>query len=165
MPNFLIMENINCKNKHKTVNFIRDMSRFDEKKFINDLNAISKNDIFKETEVNKKYDLFHDQLIKVLDDNAPLKKLSIKQSKNKLKPWITKGIRKSISQKQHLYKRFVNAKTNLTKESLYTKYKKYRNKTNQVIRASKKRHFNKYFEDNKCNMKKLWSGINNLLSR
>ena len=77
-----------------------------------------------------------------------------------MKPWITKGIRKSINRKNKIYKTYIETKN----EQTYKEYRILRNKLSQIIRASKKKHYNKYFEDNKLNAKKMWGGINEIIN-
>ena len=80
---------------------------------------------------------------------------SQKQHKNVLaKPWITKGIRKSIKVKNKLLS---TGDRNL--------YKFYRNKILTLTRARKKVYFHNYFQENLNNMKKTWEGVNNLINR
>ena len=104
--------------------------------------------IINENNVNIKYDIFHDQFLKTLDRHALFKK-SKKELRRKRKPWITKGINKSIKVKNQLYKRFVNTKDNF----YYTRYKVMRDKINHQLRSEEKKYHNKFFENNKNNMK------------
>ena len=70
------------------------------------------------------------------------------------KPWITRGLRKSIKIKNSLfYSGYID------------KYKYCRNKISVLTHLSKIAHYQKYFEDNITNMKKTWEGINNLINR
>ena len=63
-----------------------------------------------------------------IDNYAPLKKLSCRQRKQKLKPWITHGLLISIKHKQRLYlSHFINGNTE--KRNFY---KKYANKLNTI---------------------------------
>ena len=71
------------------------------------------------------------------------------------KPWITKALRKSIKRKNELF--FFQGDTE--------KYRYYRNKVLQLSRISKKNFYHSYFEQNMCNMKKTWEGINLLINR
>ena len=52
----------------------------------------------------------------VLDQHAPLRKLSKKEKKRERKPWITLGLTKSISKKRSLFKQLKKLKL---KEDLY----------------------------------------------
>ena len=58
-------------------------------------------------DVNKMYDVYQNKLIEIIDKNAPYITLSKKQSKLKLKPWITSSILKSIKIKNLYYKKFL----------------------------------------------------------
>ena len=61
------------------------------------------------------------------------------------KPWITKGIRKSIKTKNEAYSQFCKTDNNV----FYQKYVYFRDKINHLIRKRKREYHNKYFEKNK----------------
>jgi len=150
MANFIIMENIEYSRKKEEKVIIRDMSKFNKTQFINDINIDNLTEVISRTyDVNDQYNIFHTRLIQAIDKNAPFKTLTNKENKIKLKPWITKGIRKSIHRKNKMYKKYVGNKN----EDIYKEYQKLRNKLNDIIRG-KKRHYGKYFEDNKQNANK-----------
>ena len=162
MPNFIIMENIEYLQDKKEEITIRDMSKLNEAKFINDINIEELSKLINKTnDINEQYNIFHNHLIQAIDKNAPIKTLTTKEKKSKTKPWITKGIIKSINRKNKMYKKYVKTKN----ENIYKEYQKLRNKLSHIIRESKKEHYNKYFEDNKQNAKKMWSGINDLTNK
>ena len=50
--------------------------------------------------------LFH----RILDKHAPLKKRKKREKKEKIKPWVTKGITKSIKVRDKLCKEFIRSK-------------------------------------------------------
>ena len=79
--------------------------------------------------------------------------------KQRQKPWITRGILKSISIKNKYYKKFVTTKNS----DFYKKYKYYRDKINHLIRKSKKDYYINYFASFKENSKKLWSGVKEII--
>ena len=83
-----------------------------------------------------------------------MKLVSKRKSKQLLKPWITRGLRKSIKTKNVLHH---SGDINM--------YKYYRNKITILICLSKKAYYTKYFEDNLFNMKKTWEGVNDLINR
>ena len=94
-----------------------------------------------------------------IEFHAPLKKLSRKQLKLKLKPWITKGLLVSIKHKQQLYKtHFVNGNSEQKKF-----YKKYANKLNRIKFAAKQLYYQKELENFKFNMFKTWKTVISLL--
>ena len=68
----------------------------------------------------------------ILNDNFPLTKLSRQKAKNYLKPHITSGIRKSISDRNKLYKKYLENKSDYN----YNKWKIKRNCVTNTIRAA-----------------------------
>ena len=50
------------------------------------------------------------------------------------------------------------------KLGLHKKYKNYRNLLSTLIKQSKHKYFNKYFEDNCNNMRNTWKGRKNMLT-
>ena len=86
-----------------------------------------------------------------VNEHAPLKNISRKKAKQLAKPWISRGIRKSIKIKNALC---ISGDTE--------KCKLYRNKLLSLTRLSKKLYYHTYFEENLNNMKKTWEGINQL---
>ena len=86
------------------------------------------------------------------------------KTKSNSKPWITYGIRKSISRRDRILKRFIKENDITKKTILFKKYKEIRNRIVCLIRTSKRLHFRKYFEENISNPKNLWKGINELVS-
>ena len=138
------------------------MKNFNENSFIAELTS---NDIYdsinNENDANTKYEIFHDHFLKTLEKYAPIKKISKKEQRNKHKPWITKGLSKSIKVKNLTYKKFM-----VTKDIFYyNRYKVMRDKINHLLRSEKKKYYNKYFESNKNNMKKILSKINHIIHK
>jgi hypothetical protein len=80
--------------------------------------------------------------------------MSNRKAKQLSKPWITKGIKASISIKNKLYATGDNER-----------YTRYRNKICSLIRLSKKTYYQEYFTHNITNMKKTWEGIHEILHR
>ena len=161
MPNFLILENVANRNNKSSCRK-RDMRKFDAKKIEEDVNNIDLvENINNSNDVNSIYNAFQQKFIEIINRHAPIKKLSKKQIKTMKKPWLTKGILKSIGEKNKTYKKFVNTKN----KTLYNKYKVYRDLLNTLIRKSKKKHYMDYFEAFAHNSKKTWDGINEILGK
>ena len=97
---------------------------------------------------------FFNSLNKIVNKHAPLRPLSKRKAKQFSKPWITKGILKSIKVKNALFT-----------SGNYEKYKHYRNKILTLTRCSKKSYYHSYFNDHMTNVKKTWIGINHLIGR
>ena len=47
--------------------------------------------------------------------DAPIKELTKKEEKDKLKPWVTRGIKKSMSVRDKIYKQMIKGKDQLIK--------------------------------------------------
>ena len=161
MPNFALIK-INVS-KNRAVNIVkRDFRNFDESKFVDDVKEINFNSFDSpSSNLDAKYDCFQNCILNAIQKHAPLKPLSKKQRKQRRKPWITNGILKSISIKNKLYKKFLKSKDSFW----YQRYKYYRDTLNRLIRKSKNNHYKSYFEIFKNNSKKIWSGINELISK
>ena len=96
-----------------------------------------------------------------VDRHAPMKRLPTKRVKLNLKPWITNRIIKMMS---HRDKLFLKWNKNRGDEHTHNGYKKFRNRTRQEIRKSKRDYYKSYFETHKNTMKQLWSGIKSIIT-
>ena len=157
LPNFII-SNDNYKFKTKLVKTERDFKHFSEEKYMQSLSKTLKTIEFSDN-VNDSFNSFHKCLINTLDKHAPLKNITRKEAKLKLKPWLTTGILKSIQIKNATYKKFIRTKDNF----LYIRYKHYRNRIDKLIRLSKKNFYKSYFFKFKHNSRKIWIGIKEIL--
>ena len=162
LPSFLLVNKMNYKVKSKCEVFTRDMSKFNQELFNESLqDPIIYNNIQKINDTNEKYEILHKHIINTLDDLAPYKKLSKKQQKQKIKPWITAGILKSIKKKNYFYKQFIKTQDN----KFYILHKSFRDQLNRLIRKSKRNYYNQFFISNVNNIKNIWQGINELSNR
>ena len=91
----------------------------------------------------------------------PLKILSRRKARLFNKPWITKGLQKSIKTKSKLYKLFLQ---NPSFEN-DSKYKKYRNKLHHLLKLSKKNYYDCKFERAKGNIKQTWNLLNEIINK
>ena len=81
--------------------------------------------------INKSFSRFYKNINRLINKHAPLKDVSKRRLKLLTKPWLTKGIRRSI-----------RVKNNLFFNSNWNKYKqKYRNKLTALIRLSKQKYY------------------------
>ena len=117
-----------------------------------------------ESNVNDDISKFFQLSNEIIDNLAPLRKITNKEYKLKSKPWITNGILKSIKVRDSIYRRLMKAKNQIRKENLQHRLRHYKNKIKNLIRSSKHNYFKKYFADNNKNAKKLWEGINEIIS-
>ena len=112
-------------------------------------------------DANNSYNIFYSHIQETLNKHAPNKNLSRKETNLMQKPWLSKGILKSIKIRATLYKKFLKSKD----QTFYNQYKIYRDKINHLIRSSKNNYHHRYFSKFKNNIKKTWDGINKLLSK
>ena len=77
------------------------------------------------------------------------------------RPWITRGIKKSITKKNRLYKNYIKYRT----EKSHSVYKAYRNKLTTVLRKSEKNYYLQKLENCKNNLAKTWKIMNSITSR
>ena len=61
-------------------------------------------------------------------------------------------------------KKCIKTKNERIKEEYNTKYKEIKNEITFLIRSGKKKYYEKYFTDNKNNLKKVWKGIKQLIN-
>ena len=132
----------------------RDYSKYSEQRFLQDLSQLHWESLLSGSDVDKLFSTFYNMLNKLINKHALLRLLSKRKIKRLSKPWITKGIRKSIRIKNELF--FSGDRG---------KYKFYRNKILHLSRTSKRTLYHNYFTQNVCNMKKTWEGINALISQ
>ena len=151
------------KKNLKTANFssklTRKMKNFNTDYFLCDL-QIALNETHIHTDnANDSMNSFISTFQMTLDKHAPLTEMSRTEKKLSNKPWITKGIYKSIKTKNKLFKMWINTKKN----SVKSQYKTYCNKLNHLKRSLKHDYFQKQFEENKYNSRKTWAIINELI--
>ena len=110
--------------------------------------------------INDLYKKFHGDTTNFIDNHVPKKKVTRKYLKLRSKPWINTYIQKLMG---HRDKLFQNMNKDPTPSNKYL-YKKFRNRVVAEIRSGKVTYFKNYFEQNKTNMKMLWSGIKSIVN-
>jgi hypothetical protein len=161
-PNFVSLKGRRFQNSTRSINKkTRQFKPNNIRGFKNELTSVNWDFVINNDNPETSYSKFIDKTTELLDIHCPLK--SIKVSKRKLarKPWITRGIIKSIRTKDKLYKKFLTKPTNDNK----VKHNKYRNILNNLLRAAKKTYITQQIESNQFNMKDTWKTLNNLLGR
>ena len=132
-PQFLSINKENIKLKPNDV-YLRDMSNFDEKLFIDDI-SIQNWNANRYTDTNSKFNDFLWRVENCVDRHAPIKKLNRKQMKKRSKPWITTRILKMINHRERL---FHKKKDNPLSVQIKNVYNLFRNRINREIKKSKK---------------------------
>ena len=158
----------NCKKQSKThwpAVFKRDFKNFKEETYLLQLEAEMLN-LQKSTcgtqDVEMQFSNFVNGFLKCLDQNAPMRKLSRKQAKFYFKPWLTKGLQRSIKTKHKLYK---NSCRHSHSEYYFKKYKDYNKILNNLKNRSKQNYFRTQFEKHKGDTKHTWKTINEIIRK
>ena len=100
----------------------------------------------------------------LIDKHVPTVRLTKRQIQSKLKPWITPGIITSISKRDFLHRKFINAKNVDDKARYLALFKTYRNQIVTLCRQSKSAYYTRYFTRHSQNLKKVWSGVRDIIS-
>ena len=139
LPILALVKNFKPYYNTPPTSLIRDTSNFTFENFLIDLED-KLSDFEKKVSLQTAHDLFQKflNIIKQsLQKHAPLKKASRKQQKLREKPWITRGILKSINHKNMLYQQSLKG-DNYTKNT----YNVYRKKLTHIKELSKKLYYN-----------------------
>lgn len=159
LPNFLIFNKFSTLPSNINL-FKRDYTNFNETALIEEVSAVNWQLVFNyNPDPTNMFDIFYKKISEIIDKHAPMKKISKRELKIKSKPWITPAIKKSISIKNNLYKKYLNTKS----EYYHCKFKTYRNKINHLLKLSKRSYYNNYFLVNTNNPKKIWNGIKEIV--
>ena len=76
------------------------------------------------------------------------------------KPWLSKGLLKSIRTKNKLYRQYLS-----NQSSHYeTRYKNYKNKLNHLLRIAKRIYCEKKIDASKPNAKATWRVLNEIIN-
>ena len=145
---------------------IRNYKNFDTNNFQQEVNRIKWSFVSpeNESEINDNTIELLSKIETVLNKYAPLRKLTNREHKQRNKPWITRGLIKSIKLKDKIYSKFFKEKDKNRKEMLHADLKIRKNLITGLIRKSKKDFYNKFFLENSNNTRKLWLGINELIN-
>ena len=165
LPQFIILENFKGSNlkQERVSTTYKHFGYFNIDSFKKYLQEINWNFATENSDVDLGFQTFFRLFNKALDRHAPIKKSTRKEEKIKSKPWITNGIKTSISIRDKLYKEMIKEKNVLTKVLKHESLKKYRNQIINLLRVNKQTHHNKVFEENKKNCRAIWTGINEII--
>ena len=165
LPQFIVLDSLlGTSTDESSFQFLyRSFKNFNEENFSNDINQINWTFATENNDINLGFETLLRLIDKMLDKHAPVKKCIRKEQKLALKPWVTNGIKKLISVRDKLYKEMIKAKNDQIKKRKHEIYKTYRNKIVDLLRVSRKCHYQKYFEENKKNSRAIWQGIHDIV--
>ena len=162
LPIFSIVKTQPPRNNNNNRTYYRDYSEFDNQCFIDDVKSIDWHSILDPDEsLNDKAHEAISTLNVIVDKHAPIRLAS--RSKQKLldKPWLTKGILKSIKKKQKMYRSYFLSKD----PEKINKYKRYSNILSRLKSKNKEDYYTMQFSKYKDNLKQTWKIFGSLINR
>ena len=142
--------------------YFRDYSKFNTESYIQDICTVDWDVIFGQSNnLHEATDRTIGTIKSIVKKHAPLKQVSRNKQKQLQKPWITKGILKSIKTKHAMYKTHYLSKD----PGKIGEFKNHSNRLNYLKNTSKKAYFCKKFNLCKNNLKATWKIIGNLIKR
>ena len=112
--------------------------------------------------INKQTKIFLNTFSKTVDKLAPCRKMTQKEKRLKRKPWLMRGILKSIKINKvykNLHSCILSINPNDLVNDVNHSYKTYRNALNLLISKAKRYYYNKLLIENRINSKKIWQNI------
>ena len=162
MPIFCSFKNIYIKNHNNLEKEIPDTKHFNTEAFCNDICSLMESPkyLIKISNPDLAMTNFINDIKNMVTRHTPLKKLSRKEAKTRSRPWLTKGLLKSIKTKNLLFcQRYKQQKTHLI-----SKYKNYFNKLTRLKQVAKKNYYQNELNKHKNNLSKQWKLINEIIS-
>lgn len=117
--------------------------------------------VYQAQSIDEMVDNFVNLLIYYTNINTKIVKSKFKQEKIR-KPWITKGLLKSINEKNRIYLQSMDQPNN---EDLNSRYKLYKNKLNRLIAKSKQEYTKKVLFTKETSSMQVWKHVNSLCSK
>jgi len=160
LPIFVVIKPAHVEKLNTKPQFKHDFSNFNAEEFMEETKEALNSMISNSDNPAAALDDPIGAIKKVLDDYAPLKKMSRTQRRLAQKPWITSDLYKLTKTKNKLYRAPVRCKFDDKQE--YKRYKKMRNKVNHQLEISKRKYYQSQFLEYGNDSAKMWKLINTL---
>ena len=162
-PQFAIIDNVTKEHTNIPITR-RSYKNFNTDDFENELRQIEWVTLFENKTSEEAINFFFNKINMLLDEMAPYKRLNRKEIKTENSPWITRGILKSIANRDKVHKSYLKENDDLTKAELYRKFKQIRNMISTLIKQAKTDYYKELFEENKSNIKQTWKEIKKIVN-
>lgn len=159
LPIFSIMMDDEYYTQNRITQTYRDKSIKNVEKFKDKLANCDWFNTIGQNNPTNAYSTFIDKFTSIYNECFPIKRSSKKRRIRK--PWISKGLLKSIKTKNKLYKQLIR-KPNPNSERVY---KDYKNKLNHSIRMAKRLYYDEKLTENKANIKQTWNLLNSIMNK
>ena len=105
------------ENPKKNEVFRKNWTQFNQETFTQDIIDVNWDQVFNDNNSDPElcFNAFNNKIQGLIDQHLPTTKLTKRQIKTKLKPWITSGILKSIAKRDFYLRKFIKAKKFETK--------------------------------------------------
>ena len=161
---FLILEGFIKESSLPETNlFKRDFRNFNEREFEETVLKMNWQNIcnLQSNDPNLSCNNYFNSITYLLDEFAPLRKVTRNEYKLMLKPWISKDILRKCKERDYILK-FITTEMNPAKK--IDLRDELRNEITKDKRDSKKSYYSSYFEKNKEKSSEMWKGINSLVN-
>jgi len=137
---------------------IRDFKRFEMVAFRGKLRNEDWKSVYDSSDANEGLTRFLHIFNRISNKHAPMKLIKIKSKSNK--PWVTKGLKKSIKIRNQLYKKWLTTRNSY----YYNRYKIYRNKIVSINKIFRTLYYDSVLKDS-TNTKKMWDNVNLIINK
>ena len=163
-PQFSIIDNINNEHQKDIPISRRSYKNFNTDEFENELRQIDWVSLLENKTSEEAVNFFFNKINMLLDEMAPYKRLNRKERKSENSPWITRGIIKSITNRDKLHNLYLKEHDATKKAELFSKFKRIRNILSSLIKQAKSDYYKELFEENKSNIKQTWKEIKKIVN-
>ena len=168
LTQFLILEGfIKERSLPESVMYRKDFDMFNEREFEEMvINGLDWEEIcmIRIGNSSASFKSFHDTLNFHIDEMVPSKKVTLKQFRLMMKPWITRDILKKCDERDSLLKDIKSENDPIRKKILRNNFNTLRNQITREKRQSKKDYFAARFEKNKNTVSNIWKCIRSLVN-
>lgn len=144
------LKNPKCKPK---IILQRNLAAVNWEKLCSDAGELDWDLLLNASDINEKVMVFNTLLNELYDTHAPKKPVRMKRP---AAPWLTDEIKKLMSRRDYLYRKYRKTKNDENLKS----FKKARNRCNQAVRNAKRRHI--FSAINNSSPSNIWKVLRNL---
>ena len=120
------------------------------------------NEILNKLNTEESFNVFSEALIRAFNTHMPERSKRLGNEVTRNEPWITNGIKTTITKQKKLYKRTLLEKSN---PSTIEKYKAYRNMLQRIKRKAKIQYYRSRCKEFRNDTRKLWNLINTITGK
>ena len=139
----------------------RDYKKFNKDTFNADIKREYEKGCNENLSTNEKFELLQNVILKAINKNAPLRKLTRKEKNAGYKPWFNKTFADRINERNHLY--FLIQKRNKTE--LINQYQILKKNLEFDLKKAEKDYYDAEFQKHKNDMKQTWKLINKVINK